>query len=218
MKEVTKMSRLSCQLEKMFRIFNSELFGDALEMPVITVTPSARSYAHYTMFDAWVSKSEGKREINIASGTLSRPLEEVAASLVHEMCHQFNDMVAGVQDTSRKGCYHNKAFADCAESHGLTVTKSDTYGFAHTAPADRLLEILLDHDELREIEMYRVTDSPVPPPEFGRKSADKHSNNPPKQSHHRKYVCPNCGCSVRATKEVHLICADCAQMMTEVQR
>lgn len=25
----------------------------------------------------------------------------------------------------------------------------------------------------------------------------------------RKYVCPMCGCIIRATKEVHVICGDC---------
>lgn len=25
----------------------------------------------------------------------------------------------------------------------------------------------------------------------------------------RKYVCPVCGCIIRATKEVHIICGDC---------
>lgn len=29
----------------------------------------------------------------------------------------------------------------------------------------------------------------------------------------RKYICPCCHNSVRATKDVHIICADCAEMM-----
>ena len=37
-----------------------------------------------------------------------------------------------------------------------------------------------------------------------RKSGEK------KPSSTRKYVCPECGQSVRATKEVHLYCADCS--------
>ena len=74
MKQVTSMSRLTNQLEKMFRLLNKDFFDDALDTPVITVVPSSRSYAHYTPWSAWQSKDTYRREINIASGTLDRPL------------------------------------------------------------------------------------------------------------------------------------------------
>lgn len=35
----------------------------------------------------------------------------------------------------------------------------------------------------------------------------------PKRSSTRKYVCPCCGNSVRATKAVNLICGDCMEKM-----
>ena len=34
-------------------------------------------------------------------------------------------------------------------------------------------------------------------------------------NHHRKYTCPCCGNSVRATKSVNVICGDCMQRMIE---
>lgn len=75
MKQVTNMSRLVNQLEKMFRALNADLFDNALDTPIITVIPSSRSYAHYTPWDAWSAGDTQKREVNIASGTLNRPLE-----------------------------------------------------------------------------------------------------------------------------------------------
>ena len=49
------------------------------------------------------SRVAGYREINIAAGTLERSIENVAATLVHEMTHQYNNEVANVQDCSRGG-------------------------------------------------------------------------------------------------------------------
>ena len=47
-----------------------------------------------------------------------------------------------------------------------------------------------------------------------------HSGNtngaPPKPSSTRKYICPCCGMSVRATKEVHIMCMDCGKQMEVV--
>lgn len=102
MKQVTNMSRLVNQLEKMFRALNADLFNNALDTPIITVIPTPKAYAHYVPYDIWETKENCKREINIASGTLNRPLEEVTASLLHEMVHMYNDTVLNIQDTSRK--------------------------------------------------------------------------------------------------------------------
>ena len=87
MKQVTNMSRLVNQLEKMFRMLNADMFGGELETPIITVIPTARAYAHYSVSPIWKAGEASRHEINIAAATLDRPLENIAASLVHEMCH-----------------------------------------------------------------------------------------------------------------------------------
>ena len=115
MKQVTNMSRLVNQLEKMFRALNADMFNNELDTPVITVTPTSRAYAHYTPWNAWEAGDIHRREINIASGTLNRPLEDITASLLHEMVHMYNDTVLNIQDTSRGGTYHNKEFAKEAD-------------------------------------------------------------------------------------------------------
>jgi hypothetical protein len=84
------MSRLVNQLEKMFRALNADMFNNELDTPVITVTPTSRAYAHYTPWNAWEAGDIHRREINIASGTLNRPLEDITASLLHEMVHMYN--------------------------------------------------------------------------------------------------------------------------------
>lgn len=216
MKEVTKMSRLVNQLEKMFRVLNEDFFNGELETPVITVTPTKRAYAHYTPWDAWQTKENAKREINIASGTLDRPLENITASLLHEMCHMYNDTVLNVQDVSRGGTFHNKHFASCCREHGLICTRTEKYGFSRTEPSDRLLEWVLLHDEFREVEMCR-TDSSYASIGVGAHSGsiDTIHTSTPKNSGSRRYVCPCCGTIVRATKAVNIICGDCMKQMIE---
>ena len=82
-------------------------------------------------------------------------LPSAIATLVHEMCHIYNNEVLNTQDCSRGGTYHNREFKKAAEAHGLNVTRSDKYGYSHTSPSDRLLEWCMTHD-LREIELCRM--------------------------------------------------------------
>lgn len=216
MKNIERMSRLAGELEKIFRLVNNDFFNNELPTPVITVIPTSRAYAHYTPWSAWECKDEYKREINISSAYLNRPLENIVASLVHECVHMYNDLILNVQDTSNKGVYHNKIFKREAEAHGLIVTRSAKYGYSHTEPSDRLIEWVLDHDELREIELCRITSS-IAPVGVGKKTgnSDGIPNIPTSNNHHRKYICPYCGNSCRATKQINLICGDCMEHMGE---
>ena len=216
MKQVTNMSRLVNQLEKMFRALNTDFFNNELETPIITVTPTSRAYAHYTPWNAWQSGDSGKREINIASGTLNRPLEAITASLLHEMVHFYNDTILNIQDTSRGGTYHNKAFAKEAEKRGLICSRTDKYGFAHTEPSDDLLEWLLEHNELREVEMCRV-ESSYTSVGIGTHTASGGITiiGTKAKSNSRRYICPCCHTIIRATKTVNVICGDCMERMIE---
>ena len=216
MKQIQKMSRLTGELEKAFRLLNAELFDNNLDIPIITVIPTPRAYAHYTTDDVWNVDGNGKREINIASGTLDRPLENILASLVHEMVHMLCDTVLNIQDTSNRGVYHNGIFKREAEAHGLSVTRSEKYGWSHTEPADRLLQFVIDHDELREIEMYRANPAMVSVG-IGTHTGNSNGIKPVGKvpTHHRKYVCPLCGCSCRATKVINIACLACGEHMIE---
>lgn len=217
MKQVTSMSRLRNQLEKMFRALNADFFDNALEMPVITVTPTARAYAHYVPVDIWESKTAHKREINISSAYLNRPLEALCASLLHEMVHYYNDTILNIQDCSRGGTYHPKAFKEQAEAHGLICTRTEKYGWSDTSSviSDVLIEWLLNHDELREIEMCRVNPG-YTAVGVGTRSAD--GAMPvvtTTRSNSRRYICPCCHTIIRATRSVNILCGDCMETMLE---
>lgn len=159
-------------------------------------------------------KRRTKKELNIGAETLNRPIEDVAATMVHEMVHLYC-MANGIKDTSRNGTYHNKKFKTEAEKRGLNIEHHSTYGYTITAPADELLQFVIDNDlvdiRINRIEFYGI-------PTIG-KGTDGGSNNkgtekpPKKKSSTRKYTCPCCGNSVRATKDVNIICGDCMEPM-----
>ena len=207
MKQLTSYNRVAGYLNKVFDLLNAEFFENALSRPTITIQSTPPAYGHFSLReDTWVSKLGGTHEINIGAGTLSRPIEEVAATLLHEMVHYYNYEM-GIQDCSRGNTYHNRRFKEAAEARGLIVTHSDKYGWSHTSPSDRLLEVILDNDltdiliNRNEYTGFRIT------------GTGTHSGAgtvlPPKRSSTRKYICPCCGMSVRATRAVNVACMDC---------
>ena len=186
------------ELENLFSKFNARFFADKLEKPVITVSPdhTRGAYGWCTGWKAWkAGEDEGHYEINLCAEYLNRPFEETCGTLIHEMVHLQN-LQDGVQDTSRSGTYHNKKFKETAEAHGLTVEKGEKYGWHKTALSPEALEFV---QSLGKQGFTLVRPRPI-----GLKGSSKGGG-----SSSRKYVCPCCGAIIRATKEVHVICADC---------
>ena len=211
MKQLTSYNRVAGYLNKIFDLLNEEYFENALTRPTITIQSTPKAYGHFSLReDTWVSKQGKFHEINIGAGTLARPIEQVVATLLHEMIHYYN-FVKGIQDCSRGYTYHNKRFRDAAELRDLEVTRSEKYGWAHTAPTDALLEFVLENG-LTDIQINRNEFTG-----FQITGTGTHSGTgvvlPPKKSSTRKYICPCCGMSVRATRVVRIACLDCSKQM-----
>lgn len=212
MKELTSYNRVAGYLNKMFDLLNAEFFESALSRPTITIQSTPRAYGHFSLqSDTWVSKLGATHEINIGAGTLARPIEDVAATLLHEMVHYYN-YENGVKDCSRGNTYHNKRFKESAESHGLIVDYSQKYGWAHTSPSDKLLDFILQNG-LTDILICRNEFAGFHMTGTGTHNGTDNSL-PPRASSTRKYICPCCRNSVRATKNVNIACLDCNMQMT----
>ena len=215
MKQTIKTSRTAGYLEKIFRALNEHYFEGAIEEPVITIQSTPRAYGHVTVAKAWQRADGGERhELNIGAGTLDRPIENVTATVLHEMVHLFN-LQAGVQDTSRGGAYHNKRFREAAEARDLHISYYKRIGWSITEPTDALIEFIISQgwDDImmnrQEGLFIRGIGGPgarggITPPATGRTSST------------RKVACPCCGQSVRATKKVNILCGDCLLPMVEV--
>lgn len=216
MKETVKTSRTAGYLEKMFRALNQDFFDGELEEPIITIQSTPRAYGHVTVAKAWKRKDDWRHELNIGAETLDRPIENVTATMLHEMVHLYN-LAHGVQDCSRGGTYHNKRFKEEAERRGLHIEHHDRYGWTITTPSDQLLEYIIEQG-WTEIRINRGS-SWNPPPSTGGKAGNggtgTATGTAPKKSSTRKYVCPCCKQSIRATKTVNIICGDCMEKMQE---
>ena len=209
--------------ESLFSKLNDHYFEGGLQPAVIAVAPDAkkRAYGWCTGWKAWGSgrrltmdelaemsdeeierlNDEGFYEINICAEYLTRSITEVIGTLLHEMVHLYNLQV-GVKDTSRNGYYHNKAFYDAAVAHGLECIKEGSYGYCRTKLNDEAERFVRSLGDI-SFDLYRK-----PVYRTGRGSGGATEADEPKQAS-RKYVCPSCGNSVRATKEVHIKCMDC---------
>lgn len=211
MKELTSYDRVAGYLNKVFDLLNHEFFEHTLSRPTITIQSTPKAYGHFSLReDTWVSKLGRTHEINIGAGTLSRPIEDVVATLLHEMIHYYN-YENGIQDCSRSNTYHNKRFKEAAERRGLHVSYSSKYGWSHTSPDDTLLDFVLRYG-LTDILINRNEFTGFQMPGTGTHNG-AYSPPPRKPSSTRKYICPSCGNSVRATKAVNIACLDCNHPM-----
>ncbi len=211
MKEIVKTSRLAGQLEKLFRMLNNDWFNGELETPIISLQPSTRAFGHYTLFDAWDVKEEGRKEINISTAYLDRPIEEVVATLLHEMVHMYNDTVLHVPDCSGSShAYHNAKFRDAAVDHGLTCERTEKYGWCKTGPSEELLDWILEND-VPEIRLNRSEPGGIRIA-GGASAANGGAGSTSaavKKGHSLKHRCPKCGLIARTTKAARLVCGDC---------
>lgn len=209
MKELTTYNRAAGYLNSIFDLLNAKYFDNTLSRPIITIQSTPKAFGHYTCYDAWhIDGEKGMREINIGAGTLSRPIENVVATLLHEMIHYWNDL-NGVKDCSRGGTYHNKRFKAAAEARDLLVEFHPTYGWTLTSPSDALVEFCIDN-QLREIRLSRLDLDFLRNPGTQGTAISVGGN---KKSSTRKYICPCCGMSVRATRAVNVACLDCDETL-----
>lgn len=194
-------------MSMLFDYCNTNLFHCELDKPVITVQQDARNKSNgwFTVKKVWhecgvnwENDENGAYELNMTAQTLNRPIEEIAATLIHEMCHLYAAQ-NNIQDTSRGCTYHNKLFKKIAESHGLNVSCFGNIGWSVTSLTSDSKELLSAFFE--EFPADLIYRSPI------------EKGQTVKTSSTRKYICPCCGMSVRATKEVNIKCVDCDELM-----
>lgn len=212
MKITDRMSRAICQLEKMYNTINLDKFGGTLPVPIITVQSKPGSMGHCTVAKIWRRAGDETYELNIAAEVLDWPVEETVDTLIHEMIHLYcreND----IKECSRGGAYHNKKFKQLAEEKGLETYQCGNAGWK-TKAGEKTLEYCIEKG-WSEIRIGRTTYGKlaIPGPKGPKGSSSETEQGGKKPTHIRKYTCPKCGNSVRASKAVNIICGDCMVKM-----
>lgn len=96
-----KYFEMVAYLGKLYDFLNENLFGGELVRPVITVQRDERNKTNgwWSFNKVWKENGddEGEYELNMTAQQLNRPIDEIAGTLIHEMCHQFAS-VSNIQD------------------------------------------------------------------------------------------------------------------------
>ena len=210
MNEKISISPVIEALETCFDRLNERFYNGELERTVITLSEGAkmRAYGWFVCAEVWHKDENKACELNISSDYLKRDFMDIMRTLAHEMVHCYNYM-QGIQDCARGGSRHNKAFRDCAESHGMVWHKPETddekayykkYGYSDVRFSDEVTEEIEEMLSFAKEPLNLYRDETV-------KGTKKKSKTV------FKYVCPCCGNSCRATKEIAIMCLDCDERM-----
>lgn len=214
MKQLTNYQRTAQYLNKVFKLINEEYFQNTLEVPTITIQSTVGAYGHVSVNKVWYSDEVATHELNLSADYLNRPIENVVATLIHEACHLYA-MQNNIKDTSNQGVYHNKNFKAIAEQRGLAISRHEKYGWTITEPTEETIDFCIEN-QLEDIQIVRQTAYSIGI--SGGKSGSGNSITRPKRtSSTRKYICPCCGNSFRATKTLRVLCMDCNVQFEEVQ-
>ena len=209
-----QISEIVKKTEEMFDLFNQHFYNGELTRPAITVSPDGGrgAYGWCSVYEIWNNENEAYREINICAEYIDRPISEVAATMLHEMAHLYN-LTHDIQDVSNNGYYHNTKFKATAEAHGLHIEKHLHYGWTVTSLTDDTAAWLAEQPGMVDITASRKTllqittttgDDGEEPKTTTVKGGRQTSKN-----RSIKYVCPECGTIIRATREVNVVCGDC---------
>ncbi|MBY7009297.1 hypothetical protein FDC58_14830 [Clostridium botulinum] len=195
------------ELYKAFALINKTYYNNKLPEAAITIQGNGNRtnvMGWCTVNKVWQDtiNNEQKYEIAIIGEYLNRGMFPVISTLMHEMVHLHN-LVNGIVDVSRNGTYHNKKFKNVAESHGLIIEHIEKIGWSKTNLTESTIQ-LLKKSELNEnaFSLIRLA------PEHFTNGESEVETKSKSRSKSLKYVCPICGNSVRANKEMSLICGE----------
>ena len=208
-KKLNNYRRTVQYLQKIYNLINQEYFNNELEEITLTVQECVRSYGHVSVSNTWFTDDKAMKELNISANYLRRNIEEVVTTLIHECSHIWN-MQHNIKDTSNGYVYHNKKFKKTAEELGkIRIERHEKYGWTISLPTEETLDFCI-RNRLEDIRIGRQDNF-----SFGGFTGRISGNGTPatptkrKPSSTRKYICPCCRNSFRATKEIHVLCMDC---------
>lgn len=232
--ESITISDIIAELHKVFDLFNETYFEGQLPKTAITI----QSNGHKRLTMGWCTTKpvwgteDGHvqmYEINLSAEFMNQDFYETMDTLLHEMVHLFH-MVTGVQDTSRKGVYHNKRFRDKVMELGFEYNEykpHPRYGWTFARlgkeakirigamPINKEIFVIARHGyayfrALSEgLKPQRVT---IEEDEVGQQPAGDSSQGSGTKYGSLKWVCPSCSISVRSyRKELNILCGDCNQ-------
>lgn len=209
-------------LERAFDVLNQVYFNNELPPIIISIMSSPKTNGHFTTGKVWRAQDSKLNEINISAEHLDRPIENILATLCHEMVHYYCQL-NGIQDVSQGGRYHNKLFKQEAERRGLIISNAKYIGYSVTEPSSEFIKVIQDYKLKKPIDINRdgvmVSWGTGGSGSGGGNGTDAGKGVPvAKKTSTRKYICPSCGNNFRATKDINVLCMDCQEQFIKVKK
>lgn len=183
MKE-TSLKPVIEKLESLFSKFNEKFYNNELQTPVITVSPDTTKGA-YGWCTAWKAWTVGEQKKIADLSTLTK--EDLEAMKKDDGFYEINicaEHLARPFEQVAETLLH-----EMVHLYNLQIGVQDT-SRGGTYHNKKYKEAAEKHG----LTVEKDAKSPV------RRKPNNQAG---------KYVCPVCGCIIRATKEVHVICGDC---------
>lgn len=206
------MNKLNLEMYEMFEsaydLFNETLFGNSLPSCIITLNTRKRSRGFY-----WSKHFRSRIGDEIVSEIALNPDEfssrtdiEILSTMVHEMCHAFQDLVNG---SAPKKAYHDREWVSIMESIGLIPSASGEAGGKKTGV--NMSHYIDPEGKFKKIAELFLSQNKIIwngfLPEGNKiKSARKKSKY--------KFTCPTCGQNAWGKEDTLLICGNCETTMS----
>lgn len=189
----------------LYDYFNATLFGGSLRPVILNFSRAAKSLGFFAPL-RWERGNETTHEISLNPAYLkTRPARDVAATLVHEMVHLWQQEEG---KPSRRG-YHNEEWARKMEEIGLAPSST-------AAPGGERVGYRMSHYIVEGGRFARAFDEM--PREFllpwtcWERQEGKDGKSRPRISK-LKYTCPRCSANAWGKPGLSLRCGVCEEVM-----
>lgn len=191
---------------QMFDYFNRALFDGKLPPTMLNFSRKARTNGFFAP-QRWERGSKVRHEISINPSTLKhrRPID-VASTLVHEMCHLWQQE----HGTPSRSGYHNREWSAQMEAVGLTPSTTGQPGGAKVG--QRVTHFITVDGRFERAFKAMPRDFLLP-----WSCGDLEESKPSTARNKVKYTCPGCSCNVWGKPDLDIACNECDESFEVVE-
>lgn len=187
----------------MYDYFNRALFRGELAPCLLNFSRASANTLGFFAPKRWQKGNTSVHEISLCPTHLAlRPLRETASTLVHEMCHLWQEE----HGKPGRGRYHNQEWADKMKSIGLHPTATGEIGGPETG--DSMTHVIVKGGPFDRAFAKMPKACELPWTSFDRLKEKK-----PRKNTKVKFTCPSCNCNAWGKETLSLMCGDCEEQM-----
>jgi hypothetical protein len=177
--------------------FNRELFGGELPRCMLNFSRWSRRVVGFFAPGRWERPGERTHEISLNPESLYRPVEDTMSTLVHEMCHLWQQEFGR---PSRTG-YHNAEWAAKMEAVGLKPSHTGRPGGQRTG--QQMTHYVIDGGPFQGAFASMPREYLLPWQSGGVRTARCYDKAK------ARYLCPDCGARVWGKPGLSISCGVC---------